>query len=245
MHSGFTASEIVKQLIFLERKNAFSGKEQKNAIVFGEQEGSHMARRQKIQKYIVAAVMVCLVGWIAVLYVERHRQEKGWENQFLAQYSVALSDVTWHLGQFEEMKSFEDQLDCLEVITNDLMQLKAYMEMHIELLSVSKPKIMASTADSLGWHETETVIGLINNGGAINSDSIESFRADGVISTKEIAILQLLKEEAEKLMEDMRMMEEDGVNYEYALSSLEVYRRWTEIIQNVKIQLVRIGQDEE
>lgn len=46
-------------------------------------------------------------------------------------------------------------------------------------------------------------------------------------------------------MEDMRMMEEDGVNYEYALSSLEVYRRWTEIMQNVKIQLVQIGQDEE
>ena len=203
-----------------------------------------MARGQKIQKYIAAAVIVCLVGWIAVLYVERHRQEKGWENQFLSQYSAALSDVTWHLGQFEEMKSFEDQLDCLELITNDLMQLKAYMEMHIELLSVSKPKI-ASTVDSLGWHEAETVIGFINNGGAINSDSIESFRADGVISTEEIAIIQLLKEETEKLVEDMRMMDEDEVNYEYALSSLEVYRRLTEIMQNVKIQLVRMGQGEE
>ena len=203
-----------------------------------------MARGQKIQKYIMAAVIVCLVGWIAVLHVERHRQEKGWENQFLAQYSAALSDVTWHLGQFEEMKSFENQLDCLGLITNDLMQLKAYMEMHIELLSVSKPKI-ASTVDSLGWHEAETVIGLINNGGAINSDSIESFRADGVISTEEIAIIQFLKEETEKLVEDMRMMDEDGVNYEYALSSLEVYRRLTEIMQNVKIQLVQMGQGEE
>lgn len=204
-----------------------------------------MTRRQKIQKYIVAAVIACLIGWIAVLYVERHRQEKGWENQFLAQYSAALSDVTWHLGQFEEMKSFENQLDCLEVITNDLMQLKAYMEMHIELLSVSKPKIVASTVDSLGWHEAETVIGFINNGGAINSDSIESFRADGAISTEEIAVIQFLKKETEKLMEDMRMMDEDGVNYEYTLSSLEVYRRLTEIMQNVKIQLVRMGQDEE
>lgn len=203
-----------------------------------------MARGQKIQKYIMAAVIVCLVGWIAVLHVERHRQEKGWENQFLAQYSAALSDVTWHLEQFEEMKSFENQLDCLGLITNDLMQLKAYMEMHIELLSVSKPKI-ASTVDSLGWHEAETVIGFINNGGAINSDSIESFRADGVISTEEIAIIQLLKEETEKLVDDMRMMDEDGVNYEYALSSLEVYRRLTEIMQNVKIQLVRMGQGEE
>lgn len=203
-----------------------------------------MARGQKIQKYIAAAVIVCLVGWIAVLHVERHRQEKGWENQFLSQYSAALSDVTWHLGQFEEMKSFENQLDCLELITNDLMQLKAYMEMHIELLGVSKPKI-ASTVDPLGWHEAETVIGLINNGGAINSDSIESFRADGVISTEEIAIIQLLKEETEKLVDDMRMMDEDGVNYEYALSSLEVYRRLTEIMQNVKIQLVRMGQGEE
>lgn len=203
-----------------------------------------MARGQKIQKYIMAAVIVCLVGWIAVLHVERHRQEKGWENQFLAQYSAALSDVTWHLGQFEEMKSFENQLDCLELITNDLMQLKAYMEMHIELLGVSKPK-MASTVDSLGWHEAETVIGFINNGGAINSESIESFRADGVISTEEIAIIQFLKEETEKLVEDMRMMDEDGVNYEYALSSLEVYRRLTEIMQNVKIQLVQMGQGEE
>lgn len=204
-----------------------------------------MTRKQIIGKHIAAAaVIVCLAGWIMALYIERNQQEKGWENQFLAQYSAVLSDVTWHLGQFEEMKSFEDQRASLEVVTNDLMQLKASMKMHIELLSVSKPKVMTSAVDSLGWHEAETVIGLINNGGAINSDSVDSFWSDGIISKEEYAVIQLLKEEMVKLWGDMRVVDEEGAAEVYALSSLEVYQRLTGIMQNVKMQLVRIGQDE-
>lgn len=186
--------------------------------------------------YIAAAlVVVCLIGWIVILYVQKYQEEKNRENEFLMRYSAALNDVTHHLGQFEEMKSFEEQLSCLERVTNDLVQLKAYMEIHINLLT---PKGVTSKVNTSGWHEAETVIGLINNGGMIDSYQIESFRADGVISEAEVSALQLLKEEALKLQNDMCMSDDAGINYK--LSSVEVYQRLTEMMQKVKAQLLPV-----
>lgn len=82
------------------------------------------------------------------------------------------------------------------------------------------------------------MIGLINNGGTIDSYQIESFRADGVISEAEVSALQLLKEEALKLQNDMCVSDDAGINYK--LSSVEVYQRLTEMMQKVKTQLLPV-----
>lgn len=203
-----------------------------------------MTRKRKIQIHIVAVlVVVCLVGWIVLLYAEKHQEKGDWEKEFLTRYSAVLSDVSWHLGQFEEMKSFEDQRACLETITNDLMQLKAYMEMHIKLAGISMPeKIKASEINTLGWHEVETAIGFINNGGMIDSCLIESFWTDGAISEEENSVIRFLKEETEKLWKDMHLVDEDGVDDQYVLSSLQVYQRLTEMMQQVKVQLMQLNQ---
>ena len=199
-----------------------------------------MTRKRKIQIHIAAAfVVVCLVGWIVLIYAEKHQEKEDWENEFLMRYSAVLSDATWHLGQFEEMKSFEDQKACLEIITNDLMQLKAYMEMHINLAGISMPEaIKAPEINTSGWYEVETVIGIINNGGTIDSYSIESFWTDGAISEEEKGVIWFLKEEMEKLWRDMHLLNEDGVNDQYVLSSLEIYQRVTEMMQQVKHQMI-------
>lgn len=198
--------------------------------------GINMTKKRKIQIHIAAVlVVVCLIGWIVMLYTERHREEKSWENQFLTRYHGALNDLAHHLGQFEEAKSFEDQFSCLETITNDLMQLKAFMEMHINLVGISMPESMTSGVDPSGWREAEMIVGLINNGGTVNSYQIESFWADGAISEWEAAVIQLLKEETEKLYIDMAVPAENG-NYKYVLSSVEVYQRLAEIMQNVRRQ---------
>lgn len=55
-------------------------------------------------------------------------------------------------------------------------------------------------------------------------------------------MIQFLREETEKLYGDMTVME-DGANYRYVLSSLEVYQRLTEIMKDAKAQLLRINEE--
>lgn len=195
-----------------------------------------MSGKGKIQIHIAAiAVIICLVGWIAMLYAQKNQREQSLENEFLTRYSAALNDVIFHLEEFEGAKSFEEQLSCLEKITIDITQLKAYMEMHVKLPT---SKDMSAGINTLGWNEAETIIAFINNGGTINSYQIESFREDGIISEDEAAIIQFLKEEAKELWSDMCVLEEDGV-CKYILSSAEVYQRLTELMQNGKLQLIQ------
>lgn len=179
-----------------------------------------------------AAVTVCLIGWIIMLYAERSRVEKGWENEFLTRYSAALNDVTHHLRCFEEADSYEGQISYLDMVINDLMQLKAFMEMHSKLAAVAEPDSHVSGADQEGWKEAERVAWFIGSGGIMDSYQIEPFRADGVISEDEATIVRVLKEETEKLYHDMTV--QDGTNYRQdALTSIEVYRRLTELLQDV------------
>lgn len=202
-----------------------------------------MAGKGKIQLHIAAAIaVICLAGWIALLYVHKAREEKGWEYEFLTRYHAALNDMASDLGHFEETETFEGQLSCLEAITNDLVQLKAHMEMHINLAGISMPEKTVSGVDMAGWREAESVIGLVNKGGTVDSCQIESFQADGAISEEEAAVIQLLKEETDRLYGDMTVPDENGTNYKYVLSSIEVYQRLTAIFQDMKAQLIRINR---
>ncbi len=197
--------------------------------------------RSRVLLYIAAAsVTVCLIGWIIMLYAERSRIEKGWENEFLMRYSAVLNDVTHNLGYFEEADSYEGQISYLELVINNLMQLKAFMEMHSKLAAVTEPGSHVSEADQEGWREAERVAWFIGNGGIMDSYQIEPFRADGVISEGEAAVMQFLKEEAEKLYHDMTVPDKDGMNYRYdVLSAIEVYQRLTELMQDVRRMLTQ------
>ena len=187
--------------------------------VHGEWENKHMTKKRIILIHIVAAIaVVFLVGWIVMLYGEKARQEKAWESGFLVRYGAALNDIVSHLGNFEEADSSEEQFSWLGAVTNDLMQLKAFMEMHVKLINFKD--------DGPGWREAERLAGFISNGGTMDSHQIESFRADGIISKEEKAILRLLKDEIIKLNHDM-------------LSSAEVYQRLTELLQNVQRQMIQ------
>lgn len=202
-----------------------------------------MAGKGKIQFHIAAAIaVICLAGWIVLLYVHKAREEKGWEHEFLTRYHAALNDMASDLGHFEETETFEGQLSCLEAITNDLVQLKAHMELHINLAGISMPEKTASEVDIAGWREAESIIGLVSKGGMVDSCQIASFQADGAISEEEAAVIQLLKEETDRLYGDMIVPDENGMNYKYELSSIEVYQRLTAIFQDMKAQLIRINR---
>lgn len=178
-----------------------------------------MTKKRIILIHIAAAIaVVFLVGWIVMLYGEKARQEKAWDNEFLMRYGAVLNDIASDLDHFEEVDSSEEQFFCLEAVTNNLMQLKAFMEMHV--------KLMKFKDDGPGWREAERLAGFISNGGTMDSHHIESFRADGVISEEEAAILRLLKDEIINLNHDM-------------LSSAEVYQRLTELLQNVQRQMIQ------
>lgn len=201
-----------------------------------------MTGKQKILIHIGAAVVfICLAGWIVMLYSEKDRQEKAMENEFLMRYGAVLNDIISDLGHFEEADSSEEQFSCLEAVTNDLMQLKAFMEIHVKLMTLRVPDDISSEADRTGWREAEKLVWFINNGGTMDSNQVESFRADGAISEKEAAILRLLKDETEKLYHDMMASDEEGqgYNYKYVLSSEEVYQLLTELLQNVQRKMIQ------
>lgn len=202
-----------------------------------------MTGKGKIRLYIAAAIaFVCLAGWIALLYVQKAQEEKGWEHEFLTRYHAALNDMASDLGRFEEAETFEGQLSCLEAIASDLVQLKAHMEMHINLAGISMPEKTASGVDMAGWREAESVIGLVSKGGTVDSCQIASFQADGAISEEEAAVIQFLKAETDRLYGDMTVPDENGMNYRYVLPSIEVYQRLTAIFQDMKAQLIRINR---
>lgn len=193
-----------------------------------------MTKKRIILIHIMAAIaVVFLVGWIVMLYGEKARQEKAWESGFLVRYGAALNDIVSHLGNFEEADSAEEQFSWLGAVTNDLMQLKAFMEMHVTLMNFKD--------NGPGWREAERLVGFISNGGMMDSYQIESFWADGTVSEEETAILRLLKDETIKLDYDMRVPDEEGqgYKYKYVLSSAEVYQRLTELLQNVQRQMIQ------
>lgn len=199
-----------------------------------------MTGKRKTLIYIGAVVVfICLAGWIIMLYGEKDRQEKAWENEFLVRYGAVLNDLTSDLDHFEEADSFAEQLSCLEAVTNDLMQMKAFMEIHVKLMMLRVPDEMSSEADQSGWREAEKLVWFINSGGTMDSHQVESFRADGAISEREAAVLRLLKDETKNLDHDMIAPDGDEANYKYVLSSAEVYQRLTEILQNVRRQMIQ------
>lgn len=199
-----------------------------------------MTKKRKILIHIVAAIaVVCLAGWIVMLYGEKDRQEKAREKEFLVRYGAVLNDLTSDLDHFEKADSYEEQLSCLEAVTNDLMQLKAFMEIHVKLMALKVPDDMSSEADQSGWREAEKLVWFINNGGMMDSHQVESFRADGIISEEEAAILRLLKDETQNLYHEMIAPDGDESNYEYVLSSAEAYQRLAELLQNVRRQMIQ------
>lgn len=198
-----------------------------------------MTKKRKIQIHIGAVfVMLCLAGWIAVLYTEQYREGKSRENEYLTRYQAVLNDLVFRIGEFEEADNYNDQILELERITNELTQLKAHMEMYIHLAALEGGK--ASGSDMSGETEVYQLIWLLNNGGQVDSSQIEAFRADGFISEEESAVIGLLKEEAEELLRDLVVLDGDGGTYHYELSSVEVYERLTEIMQNTQKQLAYI-----
>lgn len=199
-----------------------------------------MTKKRKILIHIVAAVVfIGLAGWIIMLYSENDRQEKARENEFLVRYGAVLNDLISDLDHFEEADSFEEQLSCLEAATNDLMQLKAFMEIHVKLMALKMPDDMSSEADQSGWREAEKLVWFITNGGMMDSHQVESFRTDGIISEEEADILRLLKDETQNLYHDMIAPDGDEANYKYVLSSAEVYQRLAELLQNVRRQMIQ------
>lgn len=191
-----------------------------------------MMGKRKILIHIAAAVaFVCLAGWIIMLYSEKDRQGKALENEFLMRYGAVLNDIASNLDHFEEADSFEEQISYLEAVNNDLMQLKAFMEMHVKLMNFKD--------DGPGWREAERLAGFIGNGGTLDSYQIESFWADGAISEREAAVLRLLKDETQNLYHDMMASDGDEANYKYVLSSAEVYQRLAELLQNVRRQMIQ------
>lgn len=194
-----------------------------------------MTKNRKLMIYAAAVLTLAgLAVWIVMLYAERSRLEEAWEKEFLMRYSAVLNDLASDLGHFEEADSFDGRLSCLEAVTNDLMQMKAFMEMHVKLMTITMPEKMSVGMDPAGWQEAERVVRYIRTGGRSDVQKTEAFGADGAIPEDEAAMIRLLKEETEKLYRDMTA--ESGSDDNYVLSSAEVYRRLTELLQKVRRQ---------
>lgn len=197
-----------------------------------------MTRNRK--RMIHAAGVLMLAGlavWIVMLYAERSRLEEAWEKEFLMRYSAVLNDLASDLGHFEEADSFDGRLSCLEAVTNDLMQMKAFMEMHVNLMTTTMPEKMSAGMDPAGWQEAERVVWYISTDGRPHVQKTEASGADGAIPEEEAAAIRLLKEETEKLYRDMTAAEKGGSDDNSILSSAEVYRRLTELLQKVRRQM--------
>lgn len=190
--------------------------------------------KRKIQVHIAAAfVVVCLIGWIVMLYVHNHQEEKSREHAVLTRYSFAFSCLTDPLNKFEKMTTFEDQIDCLEVIADELKHLSAYVDMKNALIGTDSPTL---------YTEIESVAIMCTQGGRINECFISPFAEDGTISEEESAVIQLLKEETEKLYHDMTVPDKYGVNYKYVLTVNEVDQRLDAMIQSARAQLIGASQ---
>lgn len=194
--------------------------------------------KRKLWIYAAAAlVILCLLGWVVMLYAEKGRREDAWEKEFLMRYSAALNDLGSDLGHFEEADSFEEQLSGLGAVANDLMQLKAFMELHVNLMVSGTDKAVLQI-EPTGWKEAERAARYFG-GGPGDFYQREPFGADGAISEEEMAIIRFLREETERLYHDIwhhdaEAQGEGGVSDMYALSSAEVYQRLTEILQKLK-----------
>ena len=89
-----------------------------------------MTRKRKIQVHVLAVlVVICLIGWIIFLYTEKRQKEKSQENYILTMYDAALASLSVPLNQFSEATTLTDQLSCLEVISDELKHLSAYLDM--------------------------------------------------------------------------------------------------------------------
>lgn len=101
-----------------------------------------MTRKRKIQVHIVTAlVILSFIGWIIMLYMNKHQEEKGQEYAILTRYSFALTCLTDPLNKFEKMTTFEDQIDCLEVIADELQRLSNYVDMKNALIGTDNPTL--------------------------------------------------------------------------------------------------------
>ena len=193
-----------------------------------------MTRKRKIQIHIAAALVVALlISWIVFLYVQAHQKEKGQDNHILTMYDAALVALSVPLDQFDEAATPADQLSCLEVISDELQQLSAYIDITYGFIGVSNPTL---------YIEIETIATLLMQGGTINGYLIPSFLEDGAVSEEEAAVIRLLKEEIETLRKDMTVLGKDGVTYKYILSLDQVYQRLTTIIENVQTRLIGASQ---
>lgn len=100
-----------------------------------------MTRKRKLLLYIGGVLMAaCLAGWIVMLYAEKGRLQNAWEKEFLTRYRAVLNDLVNDLGHFEDAGSYEEQFSCLGAVTDDLMQMKAFMEVHANLMTVTMPE---------------------------------------------------------------------------------------------------------
>ncbi len=193
-----------------------------------------MRKRRKLLIHIAAALVIAgLMTWIAALYVSEHQRKKGGEYAALTRYSFALTCLTDPLNKFEKMTAFEDQINCLEVIADELRRLSIYIDMKNAVFGTDYPTL---------YTEIETTAILLEQGGTISGCSLSPFAEDGKISEEEAAVIQLLKEETEQLYHDMTVSVSDGNGYRYVLTPDETDRRLNEMIQNVRAQLVKTNQ---
>lgn len=71
-----------------------------------------MAGKGKIHLPIAAAIVViCLAGWIALLYVQKAQKEKGWEYEFLTRYHAALNELIHFVWFYVWNRLFGDSYD--------------------------------------------------------------------------------------------------------------------------------------
>ena len=188
-----------------------------------------MTRKHKLLICGIAVFLaVFLTGWIVRLYAERSALEERQEQEFLTRYRAGLNDLANSLEKFVEAQTPDDQISCLNAVLDDLIELKAFMEMHIHLAE------NVADAGPSAWRETEKLIWTIRYGGK----QTEAFDKDGIISENEAAVILLLKEEIGILRSDMTVWRDDG-NYENNLTSLEVYSRLKEIMINIHTQLTK------
>ena len=193
-----------------------------------------MTKKRIIQVHIVAGLVIaCLIGWIIVLYSEKHEAEKKQENDILTMYNIQLTKLSVPLSKFEEASTFDDQFSCLQVIADELRLFSAHLDM-VGMLGKAGTWPLYS--------EVEGIAVVLMEGGTYNGLWIASFAEDGKISQEETQVILLLKEETEKLLGDMIAFEEDGVTYQYVLSCEEVHERLWEIIEDVDSQLIQINQ---
>lgn len=181
---------------------------------------------------ILAAVV--LIVWIVCIHIQAYNENRGEDNHILAMYDSGLLFLSNALDTFDTAQNFDDQLVCLQAVTEELNILSAQMEM-------SHPFIEGDTGMyASDAQEAKIVANLIETGGMVNGQSIPSFKEDGKISADEAAVLQQLQDEVETLRNAMRKnLEEQGGSYEYVLQPSELFQRVTAIMQETNAAMLR------